>query len=1245
MDDFKVDNDVHRKDRSTMLVVEQNVFEELTNREENSCDDSEITNHSLKSYTSLNPGVDKPESECNTISFHDQFSAHLSLCIPSDVDMNMQLVSSSADCVKEVAPVVPLESAKEVSAGEGVMQWKLEMNDFISMFSECGDSSCDSSVSEQSSVISSPCTPFTVHSDKTQSEDLDRADIWVPSLDLDEEDSALIIENEQFLDILSSDFPSPSFSAVRSFQFGHFFSSPATLHMEEANDADEAIFWPFERTSYSTPEFDKFMNISPRISTMHIGLSEIQRKERFSSVLACWAPPTKRLLLFSPLLSPRRGNKQGRALPSPPLLAGLGQQLLTMAGTLVLPVALGTTFAGRTKKSHGSRRPTSMLAMLLNRPVRMAAFTGLRSVHSFTTTPSSSFRSTAASYRSSRRGRRSRFVTRAMFERFTEKAIKVIMLAQEEARRLGHNFVGTEQVLLGLVGEGTGIAAKVLKSMGINLKDARVEVEKIIGRGNGFVAVEIPFTPRAKRVLELSLEEARQLGHNYIGSEHLLLGLLREGEGVAARVLESLGADPSNIRTQVVRMIGETTEAVGAGVGGGSSGNKMPTLEEYGTNLTKLAEEGKLDPVVGREPQIERVIQILGRRTKNNPCLIGEPGVGKTAIAEGLAQRINSGDVPETIEGKKVITLDMGLLVAGTKYRGEFEERLKKLMEEIKQSDEIILFIDEVHTLIGAGAAEGAIDAANILKPALARGELQCIGATTLDEYRKHVEKDPALERRFQPVKVPEPSVDETIEILRGLRERYEIHHKLSYTDDSLIAAAKLSYQYISDRFLPDKAIDLIDEAGSRVRLRHAQVPEEARELDKELKQITKDKNEAVRGQDFEKAGELRDREMELKAQITALIDKSKEMIKADTASGETGPMVHESDIQHIVSSWTGIPVEKVSTDESDKLLKMEETLHKRVIGQDEAVKAISRSVRRARVGLKNPNRPIASFIFAGPTGVGKSELAKTLASYYFGSEEAMIRLDMSEFMERHTVSKLIGSPPGYVGYTEGGQLTEAVRRRPYSVVLFDEIEKAHPDVFNMMLQILEDGRLTDSKGRTVDFKNTLLIMTSNVGSSVIEKGGRKIGFDLESDEKDSSYGRIKSLVVEEMKQYFRPEFLNRLDEMIVFRQLTKLEVKEIADIMLQEVFTRLKLKEINLQVTEKFKERVVDEGYNPSYGARPLRRAIMRLLEDSLAEKMLAGEVKEGDSAIVDVDSEGKVVVLNGQSGLPELQTPAVTV
>ncbi|KAL6753774.1 P-loop containing nucleoside triphosphate hydrolase protein [Haematococcus lacustris] len=835
-------------------------------------------------------------------------------------------------------------------------------------------------------------------------------------------------------------------------------------------------------------------------------------------------------------------------------------------------------------------------------------------------------------------GRSARLVVKSMFERFTEKAIKVVMLAQEEARRLGHNFVGTEQLLLGLIGESTGIAAKVLKSMGVNLKDARVEVEKIIGRGSGFVAVEIPFTPRAKRVLEMSLEEARQLGHNYIGTEHILLGLLREGEGVAARVLETLSADPAKIRTQVIRMVGESQETVGAGVGGSqsASSNKLPTLSEYGTNLTQQAAEGKLDPVVGRKPQIERVIQILGRRTKNNPCLIGEPGVGKTAVAEGLAQKITNGDVPETIEGKQVITLDMGLLVAGTKYRGEFEERLKKLMDEIKQNDDIILMIDEVHTLIGAGAAEGAIDAANILKPALARGELQCIGATTLDEYRKHIEKDPALERRFQPVVVPEPSIDETFEILQGLRERYEAHHKLRYTDESLMAAAKFSSQYISDRFLPDKAIDLIDEAGSRVRLRHIQLPEEARDLDKELKQVTKDKDAAVRGQDFEKAGQLRDREMELKAKIQAILAGAKEQSKAEAESVEgAGPTVTEQDIANIVAQWTGIPVEKVSSDETERLIKMEEVLHGRVIGQEEAVSAISRAIRRARVGLKSPSRPIASFIFAGPTGVGKSELAKTLANYYFGSEEAMVRLDMSEFMERHTVSKLIGSPPGYVGYSEGGQLTEAVRRRPYTVVLFDEIEKAHPDVFNMMLQILEDGRLTDSKGRTVDFKNTLIIMTSNVGSSVIEKGGRNFGFFLRPDdeeaEDDMSYGRIKSLVGEELKSYFRPEFLNRLDEIIVFRQLTKKEVKQIADIFLKDVFKRAQEKGIKIEVTDKFKDRLVDEGFNPTYGARPLRRAIMRLIEDCLAERILTGDIKDGDVVIMDVDPDGSIAVLAG--------------
>ncbi|MEL7355205.1 MAG: ATP-dependent Clp protease ATP-binding subunit [Cyanobacteria bacterium J06634_6] len=817
-----------------------------------------------------------------------------------------------------------------------------------------------------------------------------------------------------------------------------------------------------------------------------------------------------------------------------------------------------------------------------------------------------------------------------MFERFTEKAIKVIMLAQEEARRLGHNFVGTEQILLGLIGEGTGVAAKVLKSMGVNLKDARIEVEKIIGRGSGFVAVEIPFTPRAKRVLELSLEEARQLGHNYIGTEHLLLGLIREGEGVAARVLENLGVDLSKVRTQVIRMLGETAEVSGSS---GSQGRtKTPTLDEFGANLTQMAADGKLDPVVGRQKEIERVIQILGRRTKNNPVLIGEPGVGKTAIAEGLAQRIGNNDVPDILEDKRVVTLDIGLLVAGTKYRGEFEERLKKIMDEIRSAANVILVIDEVHTLIGAGAAEGAIDAANILKPALARGELQCIGATTLDEYRKHIERDAALERRFQPVMVGEPSVEETIEILHGLRDRYEQHHKLKILDEALDAAAELSDRYISDRYLPDKAIDLIDEAGSRVRLLNSQLPAAAKDLDKELRQVLKDKDNAVRSQDFDKAGELRDREMEIKAEIRTIAQTKKEE-DAATETKENSPQVTEEDIAHIVASWTGVPVQKLTESESEKLLHMEDVLHQRLIGQDEAVKAISRAIRRARVGLKNPNRPIASFVFSGPTGVGKTELAKSLATYFFGAEEAMIRLDMSEFMERHTVSKLIGSPPGYVGYNEGGQLTEAVRRRPYTVVLFDEIEKAHPDVFNMLLQILEDGRLTDAKGRTVDFKNTLLILTSNIGSKVIEKGGGGLGFELEADQAESQYNRIRSLVNEELKQYFRPEFLNRLDEIIVFRQLTKDEVKEISVILLKEVFSRLGEQGITLEVTEKFKDRLVEEGYNPSYGARPLRRAIMRLLEDSLAEEILSGRIKDGDTAVVDIGEDSKVVVTSSKT------------
>ncbi len=826
-----------------------------------------------------------------------------------------------------------------------------------------------------------------------------------------------------------------------------------------------------------------------------------------------------------------------------------------------------------------------------------------------------------------------------MFERFTEKAIKVIMLAQEEARRLGHNFVGTEQILLGLIGEGTGVAAKVLKSLGVNLKDSRIEVEKIIGRGSGFVAVEIPFTPRAKRVLELSLEEARQLGHNYIGTEHLLLGLIREGEGVAARVLENLGIDLTKVRTQVIRMLGETAE-VGSGAGSSKGNVKTATLDEFGTNLTKLASESKLDPVVGRYAEIDRVVQILGRRTKNNPVLIGEPGVGKTAIAEGLAQRIQQGEIPDILEDKRVLTLDIGLLVAGTKYRGEFEERLKKIMEEIKSAGNVILVIDEVHTLIGAGAAEGAIDAANILKPALARGELQCIGATTLDEYRKHIERDAALERRFQPVMVGEPSIEDTIEILKGLRERYEQHHRLKITDEALDAAAHLGDRYISDRFLPDKAIDLIDEAGSRVRLINSKLPPEAKQIDKELREIQKQKEESVREQNFDQAGQLREKEIELSTKIKELLENKKEaqnentISKDDTAEQSPdniahNPVVSEEDVAHIVASWTGVPVQKLTETESVKLLNMEDTLHKRLIGQEEAVKAVSRAIRRARVGLKNPNRPIASFIFSGPTGVGKTELTKALASYFFGSEEAMIRLDMSEFMERHTVSKLIGSPPGYVGFNEGGQLTEAVRRRPYTVVLFDEVEKAHPDVFNLLLQLLEEGRLTDSKGRTVDFKNTLLIMTSNIGSKVIEKGGGGLGFEFSGESiEDSQYNRIKSLVNEELKQYFRPEFLNRLDEIIVFRQLSKDEVKDIAEIMLKEVFSRINEKGIKLNVSDAFKERLVEEGYNPSYGARPLRRAVMRLLEDILAEEVLSGRIKDGDLALVDIDENKKVTV-----------------
>jgi ATP-dependent Clp protease ATP-binding subunit ClpC len=808
-----------------------------------------------------------------------------------------------------------------------------------------------------------------------------------------------------------------------------------------------------------------------------------------------------------------------------------------------------------------------------------------------------------------------------MFERFTEKAIKVIMLAQEEARRLGHNFVGTEQILLGLIGEGTGIAAKTLKSMGVNLKDARVEVEKIIGRGSGFVAVEIPFTPRAKRVLELSWDEARQLGHNYIGTEHLLLGLIREGEGVAARVLENLGVDLTKVRSHVIRLLGESgAAATGTSTTTGTGRSKTPTLDEFGLNLTQAAQEGRLDPVVGREKEIERVIQILGRRTKNNPVLIGEPGVGKTAIAEGLAIRIANGDVPEILSDKKIVMLDIGLLVAGTKYRGEFEERLKKIMDEIRAAGNVMLVIDELHTLIGAGAAEGAIDAANILKPALARGELQCIGATTMDEYRKHIERDAALERRFQPVIIDPPSVEETIEILRGLRPKYEEHHRLVISDQAIDQAAKLSDRYISDRYLPDKAIDLIDEAASRVRLRASSLPPEGKEVERELRKVRRDKEMAIRNQEFEKAASLREQE-------TKLSEKIREIQAQWKAKQETEkPVVTEEEVAYVVSSWTGIPLLKLTEGESEKLLHMADVLHQRVVGQDDAVEAVCKAIRRARVGLKNPMRPIGSFIFAGPTGVGKTELAKALAGYFFGSEEAMIRIDMSEFMEHHTTSKLIGSPPGYVGYQEGGQLTEAVRRKPYSVVLFDEIEKAHPDVFNVLLQILDDGRLSDSKGRTVDFKNTIIIMTSNVGAQFIDKTALQVGFQraaTEETEHVERYKKIKDLVMDAMKKTFRPEFLNRIDEIIVFQQLTREEIRKIVDLMSSDLQSRIKAQGMELVITDECKDFIAKDGYNPTYGARPLRRSIQKYLEDALAEQVLLGRFKDGDTIMTTLDGE----------------------
>ena len=814
-----------------------------------------------------------------------------------------------------------------------------------------------------------------------------------------------------------------------------------------------------------------------------------------------------------------------------------------------------------------------------------------------------------------------------MFERFTEKAIKVIMLAQEEARRLGHNFVGTEQVLLGLIGEGTGVAAKTLKSMGVNLKDARVEVEKIIGRGSGFVAVEIPFTPRAKRVLELSWDEARQLGHNYIGTEHLLLGLIREGEGVAARVLENLGVDLNKIRTNVVKMLGESKSQTVSSGGGSAPTSKVktPSLDEYGTDLTLAAAEMRLDPVVGREKEIERVIQILARRTKNNPVLLGEPGVGKTAVAEGLATRIVNGEVPDILEDKKVIQLDMGLLIAGTKYRGEFEERLKKIMDEIRQAGNVILVIDEMHTLIGAGAAEGAIDAANILKPALSRGEIQVIGATTLDEYRKYIEKDSALERRFQSIIIEEPSIDETIEIIRGLKFKYEEHHELVISDEAVVAATKLSAKYVTDRFLPDKAIDALDEASSKVRLKVSSLCPEARELDKKLKEIVKDKEEAIRNQDFEKASSLRDDEADMKDKIREVTEQWKKDNEANK------PVVTAEDVAEVIATMTGVPVTRLTEGESERLLNLEKVLHERVIGQNDAIVAVSKAIRRARVGLKSPNRPIGSFIFAGPTGVGKTELAKALAAAMFGSEDNMIRVDMSEFMEKHSTAKLIGSPPGYVGYDDGGQLSELVRKKPYSVILFDEIEKAHPDIFNIMLQILDDGRLTDAKGRHINFKNTVIIMTSNVGASMITTQG-KLGFSTAENEKKDKYEKLKDTVNEELKKAFRPEFLNRIDDIIVFAHLSKEEIREIVDLMMKDLFKRLSERELTMEVTDEVKDFLAKDGYSEAYGARPLRRLIQRKIEDELAEEILTNAYEAGDTIVLKLKDDK--IVFEKKSG-----------
>lgn len=801
-----------------------------------------------------------------------------------------------------------------------------------------------------------------------------------------------------------------------------------------------------------------------------------------------------------------------------------------------------------------------------------------------------------------------------MFGRFTERAQQVLVLAQDEARRLNHNFIGTEHLLLGLVKEGAGIAARVLTNAGIDLNRLRQEVEKIIPKGEKSLSQSISYTPRAKRVVELSIEESQNLGHNYVGTEHLLLGLLREGEGIAAQVLANIGIDLKHARKEVIQLLGGE-EGGGGGYRGAKTGQQTPTVDAYGRDLTKLAREGKLDPVIGRNNEIERVVQVLSRRTKNNPCLIGEPGVGKTAIAEGLAQRIMEGTTPEILNGKRVVTIELSAIVAGTKYRGEFEERLRKLIQELRQAGNIIMFIDELHTIIGAGAAEGAIDASNILKPALARGELQCIGATTIDEYRKHVERDPALERRFQPIQVGEPTKEESVAILKGLRDRYEAHHKVKITDEALEAAVNLSDRYIADRFLPDKAIDLIDEAASRVRIRNYTTPPDLKEVRDKVETLRNEKEAAVRNQEFELAAKLRDKEHKLKEELGELL---KEWEQKKGISDQV--VVSEEDVSHIVASWTGVPVKRLVEAESERLLKLEDILHQRVIGQDEAVTAVSKAVRRAHTGLKDPNRPIGSFVFLGPTGVGKTELARALAEALFDDEKAMIRLDMSEFMEKHTVSRLIGAPPGYVGYDEGGQLTEKVRRKPYSVILFDEIEKAHPDVYNALLQILEDGRLTDGKGRTVDFRNTVVVMTSNVGATFIKKQAR-MGF--RSDDEQASYEQMKERVLDELKKTFRPEFLNRLDEVTVFHNLNKDHIVEILDIMLEELNSRLEEYSMALEVSQAAKDRLISEGFDPLFGARPLRRTLQRRLEDGISEEMLQGRIVAGDSILVDVKDE----------------------